>query len=193
MLGQLPKALDVNGMSRVIRPSYTNILRIISAYGDNTLRDNEKSLICLKRMYLDFSSIPQTDYGAAYEAASTFIECKIRSDRPSPKLIDWEKDEQMIFSAVNKVAGREVRELPDMHWWTFLGYFQSIDPESLWGYVLTIRQKRARHRKLEKHEQEFYNANRAMCELVTPKDRKKETQDYAEALYQELISEQRRG
>lgn len=95
----------------------------------------------------------------------------------------------MIFAAINKVAGREVRAEPYMHWWTFLGYFQSIDRDDLWGFVLTIRQKKAKHKKLEKHETEFYNANRAMCELETPQQKKQDTYDYMESLYKALSEE----
>ena len=94
----------------------------------------------------------------------------------------------MIFSAVNKVAGREVRAVEYMHWWTFLGYFQTIDRDDIWGFVLTIRQKKAKKRKLEKHETEFYNANRALCDIGKVVDRKKEAEKYASDLFKELLS-----
>ena len=68
--------------------------------------------------------------------------------------VDWEKDEQLIFAAVNHVAGQEVRALPYLHWWTFMGYFQSIDRDDLWATVLLIRQKKARGRRLEPYERQ---------------------------------------
>lgn len=188
MLGQLPTSLNVVGKMYAIRPDYRNVLRIVSAYNNPNLKDREKVYICLKRLYTDFDHIPTTAYAAAYEAATEFIECHMKSDKPSPKVVDWDKDEQLIFAAVNKVAGREVRAIEFMHWWTFLGYFQSIDREDLWGAVLTIRQKKAKGQKLEKYETEFYNANRSMCDIGQPKDRKKDALDYADALYQELLS-----
>jgi hypothetical protein len=186
MLGQLPTSLEVNGKSYAIRSDYRNILQIITAYDAEELKDGEKVLICLKRMYVDFDAIPTDDYEAAYKAATVFIECQMRSDNPGPKVVDWNKDSQLIFSAVNKVAGREVRAVEYMHWWTFLGYFQSVDRDDLWGFILTIRQKQAKGRKLEKYETEFYNANRSMCDIGKRVDRKKEAIDYMEALYAEL-------
>lgn len=188
-LGTLPTSLIVNHKKYAIRSDYRNILQIINAFNDDSLRDAEKVYICLKRLYVDFSLLPEPDLAAAYEAAMSFIECGSKSDKPGPRVINWAKDEQMIFAAINKVAGREVRAESYMHWWTFLGYFQSIDREDLWGFVLTIRQKKAKHKKLEKYETEFYNANRSTCELESPQQKKQDALDYMDSLYKELSME----
>lgn len=190
MLGLLPTTLNVNGIEREIRPDYRNILQIISALNDDDLRDGEKVYVCLRRLYADFPSIPKDDYAAAYDEAAAFIECRKSSDKPGPKVIDWEQDEQLIFAAVNKVAGMEVRALDHLHWWTFLGYFQSIDRDDILGFILTIRQKKAKHKKLEKYETEFFNANRSLCEMPSNnKSRKQDAQEYLAALFDELSME----
>lgn len=165
MLGQLPTSLDVCGKQYAIRTDYRNILCIFSAYNDPDLSDTEKVYICLKRLFVDFESIPQAQYEEAYNAATAFIDCGEREEKPAPKTVNWDKDEQLIFPAVNKVAGTEVRALSYLHWWTFLGYYQSIDHDGLFGFVLTIRQKRAKGKKLEKHEQEFYRSNTNLCRV----------------------------
>ncbi len=165
MLGQLPKTLNICGTHYAIRSDFRNILRIIVAYNDDTLSDREKVYVCLKRLYVDFDSMPTTHYEQAYVEATAFIDCNMQEETPAPKTVDWEKDEQLIFPAVNKVAGVEVRTLPYLHWWTFLGYYQSIDHDGLFGYVLTIRQKKAKGKKLEKHEQEFYRSNANLCRM----------------------------
>lgn len=188
MLGQLPTTLDVNNITYEIRSDYRNILCIISAFNAEELSDTEKLLVCLMRIYVDFQKIPINDYGEAYQKASDFIECQIKADKPGPKIVDWDKDEQMIFTAVNKVACQEVRAVPYMHWWTFLGYFQSIDRDDIWGFVLTIRQKKAKHRKLEKYETEFYNANRSLCDIEKHIDRKKDADKYAADLFKKLLN-----
>lgn len=163
MLGQLPTRLEVGSAEYEIDSDYRNILAIFSAFNAKELTDQEKVYICLKRLFVSFEQIPRRDYEAAYKAAIWFIECNMHGDKRSPRVVNWEKDEQLIFPAINKVAGVEVRALSYMHWWTFLGYFQAIDREDIWGFILTIRQKKARHKPLEKHEKEFYNANRALC------------------------------
>lgn len=189
MLGQLPTKLTVNGVPREIRSDYRNILRIFTALNAKELKDEEKTLICLKRMYPDFVNIPRSDYTAAYKAAVSFIECNTRDSKDRPPVLNWDKDEQLIFAEVNKVAGQEIRSVPYLHWWSFLGYFQCVDQDGTWGFILGIRQKRALHKKLEKHESEFFNANRELCEVgeyVSPKD---QAQDFALQLQKELLSQ----
>ena len=186
MLGQLPTTLDVNGTHRAIRPSYLNIFRIFSVFEADDLTDQEKSLVFLRRMYVDFAAIPPANYAAAYESAMRFIEAGEHKTKPSPRVIYWEKDEQMLFAAVNAAAGCEVRNQPDMHWWTFLGHFQNIDAEGTYGTILRIRAKRKKHKKLEKYEQEFYKANAEIIDELTPEQKKKSAYDYMDALFDEL-------
>lgn len=185
MLGSLPKTLNINGTDYAIRSDYRNILQIISAYNDSALTDAEKAFICMKRLFTAFDTLPQSDYDEAYRAAVSFIDCGERSGKTSPRVINWEKDEQMIFAAVNKVAGAEIRGLSYLHWWTFLGYFQNIDREDIWGFVLMIRQKCAKRKKLEKHEQEFFNANRDLC-LLEAAPTRKTLQNDLDNLFQQL-------
>ena len=173
MIGALPTSLEVGGKDWEIRSDYRNILTVFEALEDNELSDQEKLYVTLLRLYVDFNSMPKECYQEAYEKVMQFIECHDRSDdKKNPKLINWQKDEQMIFPAINAVAGCEVRAIEYMHWWTFLGYFESVDNESLWSFVLSIRQKRAKGKKLEKYEQEFYQKNLALCEVQTMAQRK---------------------
>lgn len=190
MLGQLPTTLEISGKKYEIRTDFRNVLSIISAFNDDELQDSEKIYICLKRLLIDFDSLPSGLYGEAYTAATQFIECFRSNDRSGPKVVNWEKDENLIFAAINKVAGQEVRMLDYLHWWTFLGFFQSISHEDLIGFIMTIRQKRAKRKKLEKNEQEFFNANRSLCEIGAVKNRKKDAEDYLAALYKELSGEE---
>ena len=188
MLGQLPKTLEIRGKPFAIDTDYRNILQIISALNDSELKDDEKAYILLRRLYTDPDSIPTDALEDALRAAYDFIECGKREDgdRKPPKVVDWEKDEQMIFAAVNKVAGSEVRGVPYMHWWTFLGLYQSVDREDLFSFVVSIRQKRAKGKKLEDYEKEFFAANPELFRVDPAINRKKEAEDYLAALYAEL-------
>lgn len=194
MLGQLPTTLEVCGKSYPVRSDYRNVLQIISAYNDKELSDKEKAFVCIRRLYERPDEIPQTkeSYTEALREATRFIECRQSADKPGPRVVNWEKDEQLIFPAINKVAGMEVRLVPYMHWWTFLGYFQSIDREDLWGFVLTLRQKKAKRKKLEKHEKEFWTANRDLCSLE-PVAEQPTPEDAMQALYQELLASMEGG
>lgn len=61
----------------------------------------------------------------------------------------------ILFPAVNKVAGFETRTCGYLHWWSFLGLFNEIG-EGFYSTVMNIRLKKAKKKKLEKYEQEFY-------------------------------------
>lgn len=192
MLGTLPRALDVNGVKREIRPDYLNIFRIFEILEATDLAEHEKTYLFLRRIYKGFTTIPSEDYQAAAEAAIRFIEAGEggQNKKKSPRVIYWGKDEQMLFAAVNAVAGFEVRLHPETHWWTWLGFFQNIDPGSPYGFILNIRSKKKRGKKLEKYEREFYRTHIALIEEQTPEEKKQSAYDYMDALYAELRAEQ---
>ena len=84
-------------------------------------------------------------------------------------MIDWKQDANLLFPAINKVAGFEVREIAYMHWWTFLGLFGEVG-EGLFSAVMNIRQKKAQGKTLEKYEAEFYRKNKHLIDIKTPED-----------------------
>lgn len=167
MIGELPRSLTVNGAEYVIRTDYRDILKILVAFNDPELEEREKAYICLFILFESFEEIPQEDYEAASAAAVQFIDHRSEStDDPkkSPRLMDWEQDESLLFPAVNKVAGFEVRSVKYLHWWTFMGYFMEIS-EGVFSNILSLRQKKVKHKKLEKWEREFWSANKDICVL----------------------------
>ena len=107
---------------------------------------------------------------SAEEAAEIIEEVK-----QTPRLIDWEHDEQLICSAINKVAGQEIRSIPYIHWWTFMGWYLAIG-ESPLSHIVGIRHKLATNQKLEKHEKKFQQENPQylMMEFMTEEDREYE-------------------
>ena len=81
-----------------------------------------------------------------------------------PRLIDWQRDAGLIVAGVNRAAGCEVRALPYLHWWSFLGWFAAMEPGAL-GTVVAIRDKLHRGRRLEGWELEYYRAHRDQIDL----------------------------
>ena len=108
-----------------------------------------------------------TNVDDAVEQGMWFLNCGKEPDEhqvQSKKVYDWEQDEQMIFSATNKVAGKELRSVEYLHYWTFMGYFQEVE-DGLLAYVIGIRAKRNKHQKLSKEELNFYTANKDMVDI----------------------------
>ena len=168
MIGELPARLDVNGKSYAIRTDMKDVLKILQAFGDPELKDEEKVYICLVILYRDFDEMPQSDYEAAYKAAAEFIDCGLHSGadkgRPTPRTMDWEQDAPILFPAINRVAGCEVRNIPHLHWWTFMGYFMEIH-DGTFAQVMALRSKKAKGKKLEKWEREYYDENRELIDF----------------------------
>ena len=163
----LPKEIVFAGQSWDIRTDFRDILTILSAFDDPDLTKAEKQYTALKIFYSDFDNMPKDLYPEAYQHCMSFIDHgaeKKDQKKANPRVMDWEQDANILFPAVNKVAGKEVRELPYLHWWTFLGYFMEIQG-GIFGTVLQLRQKKAKRKKLEKEEQEFWRNNRDICEI----------------------------
>ena len=76
--------------------------------------------------------VPDRDLSEAARFLSWFIAGGQEiTDRPGPKLIDWQQDAAVIASDVNRVAGQEIRALAD-------GTITDISEDLLWGSVITV-------------------------------------------------------
>ena len=164
----LPTSLVVGEVSYPIRYGWRAVLDVLIACADPELDDKCKAYCMLSIMFPDFEKIPDEHLEEACQKACSFIDCgQVKDDKPRPRMISWEQDAAIIIPEINKVAGKEVRIDPNIHWWTFFGWFMSIG-EGLLASVLNIRSKKAANKKLEKWEKEFYNENKAMVDFTTP-------------------------
>lgn len=162
----LPTTLTVNGREEPIRWEYTAILDVIAAMNDPELKKEEKALACLYIIYENFDRLKRDDYAPAFEAAYAFINNGLDEEekRQSVRMIDFEQDYKLMIPAINRVAGKEIRNEEGIHWWTFLSWFMEIG-ECTYSTVLSIRSKRRDGKNLEKWEQEFYAKNRRMVDI----------------------------
>ena len=163
---ELPTTVNVNGVKYGIRNNgdYRVILDVIAACEDSDLNSTEQAVEALIIFYADITCINDiwatfVDVKAAVNAMMQFIGMNQTAGyNAHTKLIDWKQDEALIVSAINNVARTEIRALPYLHWWTFLGYYMAVGESSL-STVVGIRNKLAKHKKLEKYEQEFRKDN----------------------------------
>lgn len=161
-LYRLPKAVTIGGLEYQINTDYRDILEIIGYLNDPKWPEILRWQIVLELFY--DGDIPKELKAEAIQFLSDFISYDNKASKPGMKLMDWEQDAQMIISDVNKVAGKEVRELPYLHWWTFLSYFYGIGEGQL-STIVSIRKKKMTGKKLEKWEDEFYRENREMIDF----------------------------
>ena len=163
MIFDLPTTLEVAGRTYDIRTDFRDVLTVLTAMEDPELEPQEKVYVCLAVIYKDMESIPREDMQEAYDAALRFIDNGAKKNpHGSARTIAWEQDAGIMFPAVNKAAGFEIRAAKYIHWWTFMGYFMEIK-DSLYAHVLSIRHKKAKGKKLEKWEKDFWAQNRDIC------------------------------
>lgn len=168
---ELPKTVEVSGKSYKIRngADYRTIIGVIDVCEDPELTQEEKTVSAFIIFYDDINDYEDiidifgNDAKEAMQAMMKFISYNYDDELASSakvKLIDWVQDESLIVSGVNGVAKTEVRELEYLHWWTFLSYYMAIGDGPL-ATVVSIRNKLAKGKKLEKYEQEFRRENPA--------------------------------
>lgn len=172
MIYALPKSVVIGGRDFPIRYDYRVILDIFEAMNDPELTDQERALAVLQMFYMDFDAIE--DYEAAIRECFWFINGGKyeESSKKKPRLVAWEQDFPYIAAPINRVLGYEIRAVeydPEtntggLHWWTFLSAYMEIG-DCLFAQVVGIRSKKARGKKLDASDQEFYRRNRDLVDI----------------------------
>lgn len=163
---ELPTKIMIQDKVYSIREQgdFRMVLDCFKALEDPELSNEERVYASLIIFFEDFECledlISDSNLNEVYEKMVRFFNCGQDNVGASVnrKIIDWEKDSPMICSAVNKVAGTEIRALPYLHWWTFMGYYMAVGQSAL-STVVGIRSKMARGKKLEDYERKFKQEN----------------------------------
>lgn len=158
----LPESLEVGGKLYPINADFRDVLTVISHLESSENPDWLRWKIAVAVFYE--GDIPDRHAVEAMQKMSEFIAYENPTEHSGPKLIDWEQDAQVIISGVNKVAGKDVRSVPFMHWWSFLSLFHEIGEGQL-QTIVSIRDKKNRGKKLEKWEQEYYRDNKSKIDI----------------------------
>lgn len=188
---EIPQSVLIDGKEHPIRNKgdFRVILDCFTALEDVELTANERTLACLIIFYEELNSVEDigevfSDVDLAVSEMIKFFNCG-QTESPGAhvdyKLIDWQLDSQLVCSAINNVAGKEIRAESYLHWWTFMGYYFAVG-ESPLSTVVCIRNKLARGKKLEKYEMEFKKNNPEYFNI----DLKSITQKENDALLKQL-------
>lgn len=162
---KLPQSAVIGGIKYKINSDFRDVLEIIKYLTDVRKSEYSRWMIALALFYEE--EIPAEHQEEAAKFLSDFISYGVPEDKPGPKLVDWDQDASLIVADVNKVAGKEIRAEEYLHWWTFLSYFYGVGEGQL-STVVGIRSKRAKGKKLDKWEQEYYRDNRKKVDFQTP-------------------------
>lgn len=166
MIYDLPTSFEIGGKEYEIRSDYRAALDICVALSDPELDDSEKALVALTILYPDFDDMPPSDYKEALDKCLWFINGGEEDDgKKAPKLMDWEQDFKLLVAPVNRVLGKEIRSLEYLHWWTWVSAYMEIGGDCTFAQIVSIRDKQARHKQLDKAEKEWLKRNRDLVEF----------------------------
>lgn len=163
---ELPTSIELSTGTFNIRNKgdFRVILDCFSALNDIELTKQERLIATLIIFFEDIEDVQDINKLGSLEEASKqmelFFNCgqeKIGIDT-NYKLLDWEKDSNLISSAINNVSNIEIRSVPYLHWWTFMGYYMAIGECPL-SNIIHIRYKIVTGQKLEKYENKFRAEN----------------------------------
>lgn len=180
---ELPTAIECGGQELPIRNrgDWRMAIDVLIALGDPELTGQERMAAAMTIFY-ETPLDEIADLNTASAQMCEWLSAGQNAPSRGRKLMDWETDGLLIISGVNGVLGREVRAEPYLHWWTFFAAYMGIG-ESALATVVSIRDKIAKGKKLEKYEREFKRDNPQYFGM----DKKQSKADYEELL--ELIGE----
>lgn len=182
MMWDLPTSVEIDGTEYKItnKCDYRMVLDVICALNDNELDDDQKVRTALYIFYEDIRPCQNLEKAIKemYKIIS-YGEEQEENQEQKPRLMDWEHDFPQIAPPVSRILGYDVRT-PDKytHWYTFLGGYMEIG-ECTFQNVVSIRSKRAKGKKLENWEQEFYRENKKMVDL--PQNLTEEEQEWLDS------------
>lgn len=166
---EIPTSIQIDDKEYHIRDDgdFRMVLDCFSVLQDSELPQKERIITSVVIFYDTFSLDnvfeildTQEKLEEAVNKMYDFFNCgqKNLGNKSSHKLLDWEQDEHLIASAINKVAGTEIRFADYIHWWTFMGYYMGIG-EGVLSTVVSIRSKIVEGEKLEEYEKKFRRKN----------------------------------
>lgn len=162
---KLPVTVSVCGREFSIRSDFRAVLDALAALSDSAMAEQERIAAALQIFYPNYKQI--SDPWAAFSAAMSFVNLGKETPQEQakkPQLVHWDNDVEILAPAIDKVLGFSCRRCEYLHWWEFIGAYYGIG-DGLFAQVVNIRNKRAKGKSLEKHEEQFARDN---AELIGP-------------------------
>ena len=179
----LPTSVEIGGESYEIRTDFRVILDIFVMLSDPDLSGTDRAEGILAMFYVAPESIPPQHLQQAVDRFTWFQNGgqEQQNGKKQPRLVDWERDYPLIVPPINRIFGRDIREVPydietntgGVHWWTFLGAYNDLG-DCTFAQVVRIRDKKARGKTLDKDEREWSRRN---ADIVMLKEKLSKTDD----------------
>ena len=170
----LPKAILIDDKDYKINADYQSAIRIINAFEDKNLLDQEKAYILIELLYKE----QPHNIEMAVKKGIQFLDCGDANNNEGGgqnegRRYSFKHDEKYIFAGVNKVLNSRLSKGEFVHWWEFVMAFMELPEDCLMSRIIYFRTQYAKG-KLSREEKLLYVKNKSIFQLPEELDNEEE-------------------
>ena len=162
---KFPTKINVNNKVLRINSDFRNCIKIIEAFEDDDLFDEEKYLILIRRLYID--EVKEEDLEQAIIKGIKFLDLGEENENNEEnvkRLYSFSKDDSYIYTGIRQSHNIDLNSIEYLHWWNFVYLFLDIGQDSMFNQLVYYR-KRKNEGKLTKDEKKVYISMRKILDL----------------------------
>ena len=162
---KFPTKIKVNNKILNINSDFRNCIKIIEAFEDEDLLDEEKYLILIKRLYID--EVEDEDLQEAIIKGIKFLDLgeeNKNNEENVKRLYSFTKDDNYIYTGIRQSHNIDLNSIDYLHWWNFVYLFLDIGQDCMFNQLVYYR-KRKNEGKLTKDEKKVYISMRKILDL----------------------------
>ncbi len=162
---KFPTKININNKILKINSDFRNCIKIIEAFEDEDLLDEEKYLILVKRLYVD--KVDDEDLQEAIIKGIKFLDLGEKNEDNEEnlkRLYSFSKDDNYIYTGIRQSHNIDLNSIEYLHWWNFVFLFLDIGQDCIFNQLIYYR-KRKNEGKLTKEEKKVYISMRKILDL----------------------------
>ncbi len=162
---KFPTKININNKILKINSDFRNCIKIIEAFEDEDLLDEEKYLVLVKRLYVD--KIDEEDLQEAIIKGIKFLDLGEKNEDNEEnlkRLYSFSKDDNYIYTGIRQSHNIDLNSIEYLHWWNFVFLFLDIGQDCIFNQLIYYR-KRKNEGKLTKEEKKVYISMRKILDL----------------------------
>ena len=167
---KFPTKIKVNNKILNINSDFRNCIKIIEAFEDEDLLDEEKYLILIKRLYID--EVEDDCLQEAIIKGIKFLDLgeeNKNNEENVKRLYSFTKDDNYIYTGIRQSHNIDLNSIDYLHWWNFVYLFLDIGQDCMFNQLVYYR-KRKNEGKLTKEERKVYISMRKILDLNYEED-----------------------
>lgn len=160
LIDKFPTAVTIDGKAVEINTDFRVALKVLGAFSDGELNQQEKAEVLLRLLYPAPPINPLKAVKQGMKWLNLGVEAEISDE---PPIYDFEKDGKYIYTAFQSSYNIDLESVDYLHWWKFRALFSDLG-ECFFSHLVGIR-SRMRTGELMEHERKFVAKNIDIIEL----------------------------